>query len=797
MGSIADPLAAEIQTAIHILDERCLTLSSTWLSSLKSNARFDLLSSLRVPVVPMTKYQRIRSKSFTNARIAFQLQQFQRACDILLSLPKNQWTNNEMYLYSMSRFMLIQEKSLFTRIHDLQENGLMSELNHMKQPTPSHLSTSHMAPSSLAPSFTRSLNRSRTYSSTHTLIHSFSHLRGLQRAPKCVSDDQMDKHSNTHSPSTLLTPEISSYQTVVPTVSHMSYQDGSSSLSLDQPTSASVHDMSVMSDEDSFTYFPTIKLPAKQPSATSSPIHPSRIMNHSGNSKNSENSESINEFDEMRELDILRQEMMSEMTNDRLMDCFVYFVLGMVCGRMNDDVQAMTFLLLCVKEFPYIWSAWLELVALTHSPSLFQYILNNCGKHWMNDLFNIVAANDIHYTNSQLALIESLSLFFVNSPIVIAEKAILYHNNSNYSQAKGVFEEMSLSDLLGSDRASEYYALTLYKLRESVSFASFVTHFTHSLTHSPTAYFVSGTYCYMKGMNERACDYFNSVLLLNNRHSLTYSLLSQVYLELYQKMSAYECLSLAESIHSCTHSLTHSITHSLNCYQFGVLSELLGDTVFASRKYEKACFLRHMDYHSLESLGECFNSRGKHELAKKCFEMSECVLGNESNLLSERVSGGVSAKRLYFYWKNEMSSLHHRLDGSVSDQLADQVSDQVSNGRKDDVCMEVKGTSVASMSSMNNTSTQSTSTPILHLKDEAQIMAAFYAEQVLLRNHCVIDDDDSMSAAAFLLDFFQSKDRVLNHSLTRSSGTASLSAVDQLSVVALKRMIAESGRNSF
>lgn len=113
-------------------------------------------------------------------------------------------------------------------------------------------------------------------------------------------------------------------------------------------------------------------------------------------------------------------------------DAFIHYLLGVLCIKIGLLKQAINHLCISVSEYPYNWSAWLDLSRIINSVAALQDILSRVPSTFMSICFQIQALNELNES-------PDLSLSLVNLIAHLAPKfsnmqrALIYHHKRGIS----------------------------------------------------------------------------------------------------------------------------------------------------------------------------------------------------------------------------------------------------------------------------------------------------------------------------------------------------------------------------
>jgi len=112
--------------------------------------------------------------------------------------------------------------------------------------------------------------------------------------------------------------------------------------------------------------------------------------------------------------------------NKQQLDVFSMYLFGVICKEVNQISEAKTVLIQTLNYFPYLWSAWLELLSISKTNDM-NLLFRELDNHWMKYFFKASFYAEKDLESDAIDLCNGLLTKFPNSIFLIDTIAHSYY----------------------------------------------------------------------------------------------------------------------------------------------------------------------------------------------------------------------------------------------------------------------------------------------------------------------------------------------------------------------------------
>lgn len=309
---------------------------------------------------------------------------------------------------------------------------------------------------------------------------------------------------------------------------------------------------------------------------------------------------------------------------DDKLDAFGLYVYGIVLSALENipsgSPPAHTILMASIVQFPYNWSAWLDLANLAvDSPAVEMaiecYLQPILSSHCMYHFFCGYLLTERQQHADALVLYERWMdpACFAGSPYLLTQYATASYQNRNVAEAASIFRDLHHHMPYRLDQLDEYSNI-LYVQEDAVALSQ-LAHVAATVDpRRPESCIIAGNYYSLKQMRSKAVECFRQAVEMDPSFSTAWTLLGHEYVEWKQTAHAMEAYRKAA---------TASANEYRAWYGLGQTYEFLHMYLFAAYYYRKAVALRPYDPRMWTALGNALLETGdpqNHEAAIMAFE---------------------------------------------------------------------------------------------------------------------------------------------------------------------------------
>jgi anaphase-promoting complex subunit 8 len=320
------------------------------------------------------------------------------------------------------------------------------------------------------------------------------------------------------------------------------------------------------------------------------------------------------------------EEISTAYENDEL-DAFGLYVYGLILKEAQKESllcphEPHIVLVECLLEFPFNWSAWLDLceVVVGQDTAVEQQVEQalqpTLATHYMYHFFcaHLMAHHHQAYEDA-LVLFERLYEPLPDQPLfqstyLKTQLAVVHYHLREMEQAQQWFQEALYQDRYSLDH-KDVYSNILYVKEDRVG----LSHLAHEAVvidkYRPETCCIIGNYYSLKQNRQKAVLYFQRALKLDRTYTSAWTLMGHEYFELKQTESAMEAYRRAVNV---------SPKDYRAWYGLGQTYEFLNMHLYALYYYRKAAMLRPYDSRMWCAVGQCFAALHKVRDAIRSYE---------------------------------------------------------------------------------------------------------------------------------------------------------------------------------
>jgi anaphase-promoting complex subunit 8 len=285
-------------------------------------------------------------------------------------------------------------------------------------------------------------------------------------------------------------------------------------------------------------------------------------------------------------------------------------------GKCEDDdsdaplTTTRAVLLASLRLFPYNWSAWMELAALSPFTTPAEELVLARASPYMFHLFQAHVLLDQQQNDAAHAVLDHLSLLFPHSTYVLAQQALTSYHMRDFDAAQSQFERLAIADPHRID-TMDVYSNVLYVKEDKTELSRLAHRALQIEKYRPETCCILGNYYSLKNKHDRAVVYFHRALKLDPNFLSAWTLIGHEYVELKNTSAAIEAYR---------HAVQLSKRDYRAWYGLGQAYEILNMYLYSIYYYKQAAAIRPYDARMWSALGGCYEKLGKLDDATACFE---------------------------------------------------------------------------------------------------------------------------------------------------------------------------------
>jgi anaphase-promoting complex subunit 8 len=293
------------------------------------------------------------------------------------------------------------------------------------------------------------------------------------------------------------------------------------------------------------------------------------------------------------------------------LDAFGLYIYGTVLSRLENNPSgsppAHLILMESILQFPYNWSAWLDLAALAVDQPAVEVAIEATlqpalASHCMYHFFCGHLLTERQQHQDALVLYERWMdpACFGGSPYLLTQYATASYHNRNFAEAASIFKDLHHHMPYRLDMLDEYSNI-LYVQEDAVALSQ-LAHVAATVDpRRPESCIIAGNYYSLKQMRAKAVECFRQAVELDPSFTSAWTLLGHEYVEWKQTAHAMEAYRKAAAA---------SANDYRAWYGLGQTYEFLHMYLFAAYYYRKAVSLRPYDPRMWTALGNALLEMG-------------------------------------------------------------------------------------------------------------------------------------------------------------------------------------------
>lgn len=302
-------------------------------------------------------------------------------------------------------------------------------------------------------------------------------------------------------------------------------------------------------------------------------------------------------------------------------DPFIQYLNGVVYRAKCQHNIAIVELIKSVTEYPYNWSAWLELKACFTKLVDTEEVLStlyDAFKVKSNDhkimlmLFTCCANEELDPISSAKLLKEKLLPFFSKMPALLTQLARIYNSEGHYQTATMLFEQVIEEDPFRLEDLDAYSNL-LYVTEQRSKLAYLAQHVEATNKYRTESCCIVANYYSLSDEHEKAVIHYKRALALNRNYLAAWTLMGHEFIELGNPHAAIESYRTAVELASYDFR---------PWFGLGQAYEVLGMHYFGQYYFQKALSLRPGDVRVWDALANCYELLKESESAINAFKQA-------------------------------------------------------------------------------------------------------------------------------------------------------------------------------
>lgn len=320
-----------------------------------------------------------------------------------------------------------------------------------------------------------------------------------------------------------------------------------------------------------------------------------------------------------KEVTLLINQVISSFNEDE-MNPFLMYLLSKMYLLLNKPESAKAILIKCLNVFPFIWSAWEDLISLL-SLHDYDFFINSLSFSWMKFFFLIDFISKFSNFN-QLDIVGShLLSIFNNNFFILNSLALSQYNQKQLKQAKEKWDFLFQIDPFRYE-SIDHYSNLLFLIQDIVELDSLAKRIYENDRFRPESLFVIANFFAYNSEHEKAIEYFEKAIASRPNYLLSWILLGQEYFEL---------KDISNSIAAYRVGLEINKNESAIWSSLGQIYELHSMFSYALYYNTNAIRLKPFDSKVWSSLGFNYEKMEKYSLALECYEKG-LIFGDVDNI---------------------------------------------------------------------------------------------------------------------------------------------------------------------
>ncbi|RKP39463.1 hypothetical protein BJ085DRAFT_5616, partial [Dimargaris cristalligena] len=344
-----------------------------------------------------------------------------------------------------------------------------------------------------------------------------------------------------------------------------------------------------------------------------------------------------------QEIPTILQELTAGGTADPDLDGFELYLLGLCFRQQNLVTRALEVLVQSVHQYPYNWSAWLELGHCVTSVAALETLSPRLPHSFMTPFFLAHARLELHAAPATMeSLARRVHADFPASQFLGTLRAMAHYHAREFEEAEALFDALYRRDPYRLDQA-DVYSNILYVMENRAKLSYLAHQCTDIDRFRPETCCVIGNYYGLRGEHEKAVVYFQRALKLNPRYLSAWTLMGHEYVEMKNTAAAIEAYRRAIDIEERDHRAWSGL---------GQTYEFLKMPHYALFYYQKAAALRPFDTRLWSVLAGCYDLCQRYAEAIQCYHRALLESENEFVTL-------IQLAKLYVKTEQSPEALEH------------------------------------------------------------------------------------------------------------------------------------------
>ncbi|KAG9301549.1 hypothetical protein G9A89_008401 [Geosiphon pyriformis] len=362
------------------------------------------------------------------------------------------------------------------------------------------------------------------------------------------------------------------------------------------------------------------------------------------------------------------QEQLQKWCDANEMDGFLLYLYGLIKKQLNQKVAATELFLKSVHQYPYNWSAWLELSHCFSHIDMVKEITHQLPQNLMSMFFRLHSAVELNETqNNFYSLLSEFSNDFSKNIFLKTQKAIVHYNNREFIEAEREFDDLIQLDPYRLDDM-DIYSNVLYVMdkRAKLSFLAHMSATTDKYRSETMC--IIGNYYSLKAEREKAISYFKRALQVNRQCLTAWTLMGHEYVELKNTHAAVVAYKRALEVNPRDYRAWFGLGQTYQCLKMDF---------YAIYYYQRATVLRPNDARMWEALAGLFETVTSPEDSIKCYERA---LGSSDCDDTSTLTAMSKLAKLYEPLNKARAATYHEMILEREDLSAD--ADELRNAHR-------------------------------------------------------------------------------------------------------------------
>lgn len=298
-------------------------------------------------------------------------------------------------------------------------------------------------------------------------------------------------------------------------------------------------------------------------------------------------------------------------------NAFLLYLYGVLLLKQKSINAGVKVLIRSLREFPYNWSCWSELITSLTSLDQAYSIIRELEQSFdessmvMLRIAKVVINQEFFQQSQELHdEIDSLIIMFPNFHFLKTQKALVSYHALEYQEAETTFDTIIAQDPYCLDDMDTYSNI-LYVMEKRAKL-SFLTQLAQSIDRfRPETCCIIANYYSLKFEHEKAIMYYRRALTLNRQCLSAWTLMGHEFVE---------CKNSHAAIESYRRAVDTNPKDFKAWYGLGQAYEVLDMHVYSLYYYQQAAMLKPHDKRIWIALGECYTKLNKLKESVKSYK---------------------------------------------------------------------------------------------------------------------------------------------------------------------------------